>query len=262
MNPVGDTCAYWSGWGEWSSCSTSCGAGVRTKHRTCYGEDIDKGYTCDGSTTREDPCLIGNGRYLPWSAWSSCSATCGEAIKTRSARHTCDLADNQEIESCNLLECCDPLPWSDWSACSATCFTGTEVRTHGWTCDYKADVTETRSCNAGDGFYSDWAPWGACSQTCTGGYQQRVRTHSCGETDYRGVRHQLTDTQACGFEGQWSLWSDYSECSSTCPNGLIRRARQHECTNIVENDVATCGFDGFWLEWSEWSGCSSSCVGA
>ena len=42
-NPVGDTCAYWSGWNEWSQCSTSCGAGERRKQRTCYGKDISKG---------------------------------------------------------------------------------------------------------------------------------------------------------------------------------------------------------------------------
>ena len=135
-NPVGDTCAYWSGWTEWSSCSTSCGAGERRKQRTCYGRDLEKGYDCDGSDYIAEPCLIGNGAYLNWSAWSSCSATCGEAIKTRSARHTCDLPDNTEVASCDLLECCDPLPWSDWGPCSVTCFTGIQERTHGWTCDY------------------------------------------------------------------------------------------------------------------------------
>ena len=42
-NPVGDTCAYWSGWTEWGQCSTTCGAGERRKQRTCYGKNIEKG---------------------------------------------------------------------------------------------------------------------------------------------------------------------------------------------------------------------------
>ena len=73
-NPVGDTCAYWSGWTEWSSCSTSCGSGYRRKHRSCYGRNVEKGYDCQGSDHIEEPCLIGNGNYVQWTAWSACSA--------------------------------------------------------------------------------------------------------------------------------------------------------------------------------------------
>ena len=261
INPVGDTCAYWSGWTEWSACSTSCGAGYRRKHRSCYGQDIAKGYDCDGDNFIEEPCLIGNGDYFQWSTWSACSATCGEAIRTRRAGHSCGAPEKEEVESCDLLDCCDPTPWSDWTPCSVTCFTGYTERTHGWTCDYKLDIVERKACNAGDGFYSDWAPWGQCSQTCQGGYQSRERSHSCGDTNSRGIGYVLGDTQTCGVEGQWSLWSDYSECSSTCPGGSMRRARQHECTNRIEYDVGTCGLEGYYLEWSAWSSCSASCVG-
>ena len=57
----------------------------------------------------EGSIMGGNARM----EWSPCSATCGEAIKTRSARHTCPLPDNTKVASCDLFECCDPLPWSD-----------------------------------------------------------------------------------------------------------------------------------------------------
>ena len=49
--------------------------------------------------------LNGNENYLNWSNWSQCCATCGEAIQTSSARHTCDLPDTQETDSCDLLAC-------------------------------------------------------------------------------------------------------------------------------------------------------------
>ena len=67
--------------------------------------------------------------------------------------------------------------------------TGIQERTHRWTCDYKSAVTERRSCDAGDGFYSDWTPWNGCSTICVGGIQLRERTHSCGLRDARGIAY-------------------------------------------------------------------------
>lgn len=156
---------------------------------------MSAGYDCVGDPNIVEPCQNDLGQWRMWGLWSACSATCGEAIKTRTRSHTCNFGEETDSESCDLLACCDPLPWSQWSACSATCFSGSRSRSHGWTCDYKRDVTVSERCEVGPGFYSDWAPWGACSQTCSGGYQQRSRDHSCGLKDQFGKNYQLAETQ-------------------------------------------------------------------
>ncbi|CBY34061.1 unnamed protein product [Oikopleura dioica] len=265
VNPIREEpCAYWSGWSEWGACSTSCGDGLRRKLRTCLGADIlNDDADCPGLPYKKESCTIGTGlgAYRNWGSWSGCSATCGDAIRTRERSHTCNAGQELDAESCTLLACCDPLPWAEWSSCSTSCFMGTRTRSHSWTCNYKADVVQTEACNAGDGNYSLWSAWNVCSQTCVGGSQSRFREHTCGLRDARGLAYELTQTQACGSEGYWSGYTEYSTCSQTCEGGFMSRTRTHTCSRQTERDTATCGYPGGWRQWSEWSGCSTTCFG-
>ena len=75
------THGVWREWGSWSDCSTSCGPGSATRHRTCV-DPIHGGTACAGesfdrrSCNADTPCPL-DGVYAPWGKWSKCSKTCG-----------------------------------------------------------------------------------------------------------------------------------------------------------------------------------------
>ncbi|KAK3084929.1 hypothetical protein FSP39_021552 [Pinctada imbricata] len=77
----------WSFWNTWTSCSKSCGFGVRTRYRQCDNPPpFHGGIPCSGinnqtESCNETPCAVDGG----WSAWlfTACSATCGDGTRSR-----------------------------------------------------------------------------------------------------------------------------------------------------------------------------------
>lgn len=197
-------------WSNYSECSVSCGDGLRTRTRTCtnpvpqYG-----GRNCShlGETKQTQPCFVMicpvDGNYSTWSAFSSCSKTCGGGIKTRTRK--CDnpapvgagrdcLRFGLPVESvaCNSHSC--PIhggysSWSTFSTCSTSCQGGIQVRTRnctkpppqngGMNCSRLGPPRETRSCSSDpcpiDGGYGEWSGFSQCSVTCDGGRTRRTR---------------------------------------------------------------------------------------
>ncbi|MED6265952.1 hypothetical protein CHARACLAT_030679 [Characodon lateralis] len=77
-------CRTWSSWGPWSPCSTSCGTGTMSRHRSCPAGDPL--HHCLGQHIEKQQCFNTtcpvDGRWLPWSSWSNCSSGCG-GVKVR-----------------------------------------------------------------------------------------------------------------------------------------------------------------------------------
>ena len=49
----------WAAWGQWTSCSRSCGDGARTRRRTCTSPPpSETGKNCDGSSTQIEKCRV------------------------------------------------------------------------------------------------------------------------------------------------------------------------------------------------------------
>ncbi|XP_074652537.1 semaphorin-5A-like [Tubulanus polymorphus] len=69
----------WSCWSEMSSCSASCGRGVRYRRRQCLGSVSGKQFTlpCIGSDHSEEACLMPscnnfNAGWREWTEWTAC----------------------------------------------------------------------------------------------------------------------------------------------------------------------------------------------
>jgi len=86
----GDTDCTWGVWNDWSSCSCTCDGGVRRRARLILTFPTGNGKTCEPNAKNEvQPCNTQpcgscvDGRWGPWSAWSSCSATCVGGVMFR-----------------------------------------------------------------------------------------------------------------------------------------------------------------------------------
>jgi len=218
-----------------------------------------------------------NGGY---SAWSTCSATCGVGIQTRTCTNPAPAnggADCSGLSSqtCNTQACPVNGGFSAWSTCSATCGGGTQTRTctnpapanGGADCSGLSSQTcNTQACPVNGGY----SAWSACSATCGGGTQTRTCTNPApanGGAACSGVSSEACNTQACPVNGGFSAWST---CSATCGGGTQTRT----CTNPAPaNGGAACSglssqtcntqacpvkVNGGYSAWSE---CSATCGG-
>ena len=136
MNLLYKCASKWSSWEEWSECSITCGQGVKTRERHCWGKGCDLG---DSSQSRQqkvcemEKCV---GNWMEWGAWTDCSSSCGNGVKSRDRscsdpRHTC-VGFPQQRASCHIKECPPTFPWSfwgEWGECSVTCGQGARQRT-------------------------------------------------------------------------------------------------------------------------------------
>ncbi|XP_067942786.1 uncharacterized protein [Watersipora subatra] len=281
-------------WQSWSGCSASCGAGSRTRIRSCTPPQFG-GRSC-GELEESAPCFMTceiDGIPLQWSHWSSCSVTCGRGVHSRSRTCTAPQFGGSpcnvpltEVKSCfGVLASCERTynEWENWGDCSQSCgLGGKSVRKR--TCTGRAlcdgvDITEERSCNEDvtcpvDGFYNPWEDWSSCSVTCGTGSSRRTRVCTppiAGGNPCVGPTFQEKDCVVdCPVDGTWGEWGDWSQCSVSCYTGTSTRSRI--CIQPTNGGANCAGFssevtscvnppcetnDGF-SPWSEWSSCSTS----
>lgn len=79
-----ENCPKWSEWVANGGCSASCGNGVQSFTRKCIDGVVGQ-RGCLGSSTTSKSCNEGPcADWSPWTAWQSCSVTCGQGKKLRS----------------------------------------------------------------------------------------------------------------------------------------------------------------------------------
>ncbi|KAM4722858.1 hemicentin-1 [Rhinophrynus dorsalis] len=156
----------WSAWGSWTSCSLSCGGGLRQRTRACSNPAPQHGgHKCEGNEIENEVCNSDlcpvHGNWGSWSSWGSCSRTCngGQMRRYRECDNpapshrgrACSGAET-ETHRCNTDPC--PVdgnwgPWEAWSTCSASCGGGEQIRTR--LCNYPVRSHTGRTC-PGDTF--------------------------------------------------------------------------------------------------------------
>src|SRR5690242_6488659 len=108
-------------WTEFSSCSATCGEGIRMRTRNYIHEQRARLSGCTTTLIEKEKCqadCVGDVSCATtsWSEWSECSVTCGKGYRTRNrkfmnrmARKVCSQLDLTDKEPCVgvLPECTD-----------------------------------------------------------------------------------------------------------------------------------------------------------
>ncbi|XP_062608445.1 coadhesin-like [Saccostrea cucullata] len=269
----------WSSWGEWSTCSLTCGSGGKSRERSCTNPSPQYGGAdCSGESEETVPCNTQgcpavDGGWSSWGEWSTCSLTCGSGGKSRERSCTNPSPQNggtdcsgesEETVPCNIQGC--PAvdggwsSWGEWSTCSLTCGSGGKSRERSCTnpspkyggADCSGESEETVPCNiqgcpAVDGGWSSWGEWSTCSLTCGSGGKSRERSCTNPSPQYGGAdcseESEETvpcNTQGCPVNGGWGPWGPWSTCSRPCGGGNKHISRS--CNNpSPQNGGTDCG---------------------
>ncbi|XP_020958298.1 hemicentin-1 isoform X2 [Sus scrofa] len=210
-----------------------------------------------GSVLIRVPVIVQvHGGFSQWSAWRSCSVTCGKGIQKRSrlcnnpspanGGKPCQGSDS-ETRNCQPKLCPVDANWSEWSPweeCTRTCGRGNRTRTR--TCNNPSAQHGGRPCEGSavglimcnvrpcpvHGAWSTWQPWGTCSASCGKGTQTRTRLCNNPPPSFDGSYCDGTETQMqvcnerhCPIDGKWTTWSSWSACTVSCGGGARQRTR-------------------------------------
>lgn len=270
----------WQDWHDWSACTCTCNGGSKTRNRHVLTAPRHRGKLCDAEdkteiapcNTQPCACNVVNGTWSAWTAWSTCSVSCGTGYSERK----------------RMIE--------------------TEASSCGWAPDGLSE--EYQACKAPacledhDAKFSDWKEWGDCTCECYG-YRQRTRNiasyrqgrglpaegplvqyESCnpGVETLGNTTHFLTPPPNCPHilppvDCKLGLWTPWSQCTQTCGGGQTQRKREVDTPAshggkpcVGENGTALSMVETFqcetqpcvmdctdckWNLWSDWSECST-----
>ncbi|XP_057195390.1 adhesion G protein-coupled receptor B1 isoform X9 [Triplophysa rosa] len=277
-----DSSGGWSGWGNWAECSSECGGGVQTRSRTCQSPP-EEAYLCEGILEEGRPCnaqsCIGKGRLgtRSQSLRSVDSRKREDSDKTRGGQQSSEAVDPPSGEEWSAWSVCSATCGEGWQSRTRFCVSVS------YSTQCSGPLREQRPCNNTavcpvHGTWDEWSPWSLCSSTCGRGY--RDRTRSCKPPQFGGnpcdgpeKQTKFCNIAVCPVDGEWNEWSSWSSCSSTCSNGTMQRTREcngpsyggMECLGEWKQQrdcfPIECPVDGQWQPWSTWAGCSKTCGG-
>jgi Spondin-like TSP1 domain/Putative metal-binding motif/Stigma-specific protein, Stig1/Calcium-binding EGF domain len=161
-----------SEWSPFSSCSVTCGGGVRTRMRTVIQPPVNGGDACPNLTESQPcntmPCPV-DCQWSAWSDWSECSTICGGGEQTRT-RTVMQPAQNGGAEcagpatesracnsqTCDVDECasnnggCAQVCTNSLGGHLCSCGTGFVLSVDGFSCDDVDECALPGTCSAGE----------------------------------------------------------------------------------------------------------------
>ncbi|KAI6223543.1 BMA-GON-1, isoform e [Aphelenchoides fujianensis] len=266
---------------DWSTCSTTCGAGLRTREVHCV-DSLTKQNRMDPSLcdVREKPSSEHRcrQRHCPrWykEPWSTCSATCGQGVRKREVYckrgrkdrvpdHMCPLIRRPEdLKPCELRRC-PTYRWrvGPWTRCTDACKAGEQTRrvycmsddrkrAAPRMCANDSEPLAKRPCPLSECPYY-WAPgpWSTCSQTCGRGFhfrrieckikakRQQTKTPDGKRTSVKAPEPTVASRMCisldkptvsevcvmnpCNSTFTWAV-GQWSACSASCGAGMRKR---------------------------------------
>jgi len=228
-------------WSSWTSCSESCGKGFKTRDRRC-DDGKNGGESCpdifDKKTnaksmeyeqreycTKAD-CIVP--QWSHWSAWSSCSMSCGKGIEERT-------------RGCRTSRTFEKLPQDS--------------------CGSAKDAKSERKCKVKDcpidGKWGKWSDYSACNQNCI--YDVDSNEHGAEQYNskaYRERKRYCVDPipkfggNGCKISGTKKVVRDQPEIE------------KKKCSVGEDPSLKYCAENCVYSSWSEWTLCSQSCMTA
>lgn len=213
-------------YGEWTSCSASCGGGTRTFNRLV--EKNTWGAACAFNDREIQACNTQSCAAIVdcQGSWGSCSAACGGGtqdftISTPAANG--GAACPTSPRACNEQSCAAAVNCQgSWGNCSAACGGGMQsynITTPPANGGAACPVPLTRTCNTQDCSLpiNCQGTWDTCSATCGGGTQSfNITTPPAnGGTACPVPATRTCNNQACDIDCQGS----WGTCSAPCGGG-------------------------------------------
>uniref|UniRef100_A0A8C9YCU5 SCO-spondin n=1 Tax=Sander lucioperca TaxID=283035 RepID=A0A8C9YCU5_SANLU len=260
VNFFGHQNCSWTEWGEWRSCSRSCGVGqqqrirafLRPRTNGSWCEDI-LGGNLEHRFCNIRPCRV-DGGWSRWSPWSRCDKGCGggRSIRTRSCSSPppknggkkCEGEKNQ-VKPCNTKPCDEKgcPPGQEFVPCANQCPQRCSdlqqgIECHGNTTECQPGCrcpkgqlqqdgvcVQLWQCDCVDSLGQIWAA----------GSWHQVDCNNCSCSDGQ----LLCTNNSCQATCVWSSWSSWALCSVSCGQGQRTRYR----SLIPETEGANCHFE-------------------
>eukprot|EP00930_Biecheleria_cincta_P066153 TRINITY_DN5216_c0_g3_i1.p1 TRINITY_DN5216_c0_g3~~TRINITY_DN5216_c0_g3_i1.p1 ORF type:complete len:1485 (+),score=229.48 TRINITY_DN5216_c0_g3_i1:302-4456(+) len=254
----------WDEWSDWTTCSMSCGVGLKAKTRKFKQVAAYGGLPCQGLTTQTSECTLGecpvDCKYGDWDAWSGCSVSCGGGFRKRYrpvavtpnlvGKQCESVGKNVENADCGQNNCpvdCELEDWTSWDLCDVSCGQGVTQRTRaikgngaafgGQPCGV---LFQNKTCDNGecpaDCKLSDWSDWHACDVTCGPGVRKRARIIAekgnilgakCPTDEASRTQIESCSMNGCPVDCKMSDWTEWTGCSVTCSSGITERYREN-----------------------------------
>lgn len=231
-----------STWSQWTSCSRSCGIGVKQRHRTCSSqfcaEPLSEHVTCYspvcGGDSYDDNNTIDNGGV-------DVNFTCPAGMERSECLSPCT------IKTCDDLS--SPVPLH---LCSAGCVPGCICPLN--TVEQGDKCVPIGSCHCKDETGRYWPP----------GSSWRVEGESCSSCQCHQGQVACATIDCFGDDGRnpeschYSQWSSWTVCNATCSDDSSSRFRFREPKPYKSGCTTTMDISGC----DELPKCSTVCKGS